>query len=228
LGLAWRQLILGRKALMPFLFAASLTTAVYVLLPSISPDQIWAMRRFLPVTIPALIVTGVLLVEWAVDRWSIGAQRRSIYVAAVVLLVLVPGSFAWPLRSATAHRGMHTLTLEVCDALPSNSALLILSQTQTRVFQAAVRSFCGVPVAGILEADVDVAAAVEAARANWAAENVVLYVGDVWTGQRGSMAFETRYQIPEIVLTRRPERAIDLGFGIEIAPAVPPRADVGG
>ncbi len=223
LALAWRRSLTGRRILVPFVMVASLTTAVFILLPSITPDQLWAMRRFLPVTIPALILASTLIVEWAVDRWHMDARRWLVVGAAVALLILVPASFTWPLRNATAHRGMYGFTVEVCETLPDNSALLVVSQTHALVVQAAVRSFCAVPVAGIYEWTEDPAAAIEAARVGWADRGVTLYIGGVLSGRTGAEAIETTYQIPEIVLTRRPSRLIDLSFGIEIAPAVPLR-----
>ncbi len=216
---AWRRALLGCRVLMPFLLTASLTTAVFILRPSIVPDQLWSMRRFLPVTIPALILGGVLLAEWGTERWRSTTQRWSMSLIAAILLVLIPASFAWPLRTATSYRGMYELTLEVCDALPERSALLLVSGAHVRVFQAAVRSFCGVPVAGIYESIGDPAVAVEGARIKWAESGVTLYVGDVVGSWAGTSSFETQYEIPELVLTRRPESSIAVEFGIEIAPA---------
>ena len=227
LATAWRRAALGRRILLPFLLVVSVTTAVFVLRPSITPDQLWAMRRFLPVSIPALILAAALLADWGFDRWRSRAQRSLLSVVAVTLLVLIPASFAWPLRTATAHRGMYDLTLEVCDALPEESALLLVSETHTKVFQAAVRSFCGVPVAGIDESPTDLDAVIEEAQANWAAASVILYVGDVPGNLFGSTVVETPFEVPEIVLTRRPEASIGSAFAIEIAPVISSRSASG-
>ncbi len=220
-ALAWRRVLLGRSELLPWLFVGSLTTAVYLLRPSITPDQLWAMRRFLPVVIPFLIVGGALLAEWATDRWDSDTQRLLIAGWAFVILIFVPLSVTAPFRQATSYRGMYDATLAVCEALPTDAALLMTSVYHSNTYQAAVRMLCDMPVARIDESAVDPACAVETARQAWADRGVELYVGGHPDDQLDMTDVETTYVMPEIVITRRPEGMIRLAFRFGLAPAGP-------
>lgn len=68
------------------------SAAVYFTGPNIVPDQIWAMRRFLPVIVPGLL----LATTWVVYRLA-GWRRPAGGVLAAVLTVGVVG---WPLTTA--------------------------------------------------------------------------------------------------------------------------------
>jgi hypothetical protein len=79
----------GDLSLTPFLLLFVVTGLGYLVKPSITPDQIWAMRRFLPTVVPALALAAMLVVAlvlaWLRTRppgWSIGAGL----VAAVALV----------------------------------------------------------------------------------------------------------------------------------------------
>lgn len=70
----------GDLSLTPFLLLFVVTGIGYLVKPSITPDQIWAMRRFLPTVVPGLALATMLIVTlvlaWLRTRppgWSIGA-----------------------------------------------------------------------------------------------------------------------------------------------------------
>ena len=140
IGLAWvwRRAILGLRGVWPFLLTLSLTAAGYVLRPSITPDQLWAIRRFLPVILPGLIVTAVLGVQWAFESQQRAAVRSAVIAVAVWLLLLVPASYTWPLRASTSYVGMYDALEEVCDAIPEGSALLMAGLVLVSGLQDAI------------------------------------------------------------------------------------------
>src|SRR5207302_1025237 len=87
----------GAVVLVPLAGVTLAITMLYVARPSIFPNQVWAMRRFLPVTIPGLLILGAWAAEW-VGEWV--ATRRSVgrwLVPALVIAaaVVVP---AWQLE----------------------------------------------------------------------------------------------------------------------------------
>ena len=51
------------------------TTTLYVYRPSIASDMIWFLRRFLPVTIPGLILFTLVIVEELFRREAARAER---------------------------------------------------------------------------------------------------------------------------------------------------------
>jgi hypothetical protein len=150
LALAVREVMLGRRpALAPFAGVALVISALYVARPSIFPTQVWAMRRFLPVTIPALLVLGA----WAAQELGarLGARRpplRSLVPALVIAAaVLVP---AWQLGGLIDTReqagGLRALG-KVCDALPKRAVVWTTAGSGEARLLQPVHVFCGVPVA---------------------------------------------------------------------------------
>jgi hypothetical protein len=72
-GVAVRRALLGRaRHMTAFLGVFLVTSVVFLWRPTITPDHIWAMRRFLPVTIPGLLLLGFwwtgVLVEQSRER----------------------------------------------------------------------------------------------------------------------------------------------------------------
>ena len=150
LALAVREVMLGRRpALAPFAGVALVISALYVARPSIFPTHVWAMRRFLPVTIPALIVLGA----WASQELGarLGARRpalRALVPAAVIAAaVLVP---AWQLGGLLDTReqagGLRAMD-RACDALPKRAAVWIPAGSGDARLLQSIHVFCDVPVA---------------------------------------------------------------------------------
>jgi Dolichyl-phosphate-mannose-protein mannosyltransferase len=99
--LAWLVLgARGRPIQLLWLSALFLPSAIlYVTAPNITPDQVWAMRRFLPVVIPGLLLATVWIARALVDR---GRARGHLVFAGAVLVsaALVVSAVGWPLTTA--------------------------------------------------------------------------------------------------------------------------------
>src|SRR5690348_11602627 len=70
------------------LAAAGPVTVLYVGRPSISPDQLWAMRRYLPMVLPVMTIAAAAAAACAV-AWLAGRWQMSRVPAAVVLVALM-------------------------------------------------------------------------------------------------------------------------------------------
>lgn len=145
----WWSTLSGRESrMLPFLFVFSLTTVLYLWTPRISPDHVWAMRRFLPITIPGFFVLGF----WMVDRLWAGLRGRGPGWRAVPAVVAA-GTLAfssWTLASVPAARAQRTLdaTERLCERLPEGSGVLVAHDGQFFLrFTQTVRGFCGTPAA---------------------------------------------------------------------------------
>ena len=214
----WRRAIRGLRGLWPFLLTLSLTTAVFVLRPSITPDHLWAMRRFLPVVLPGLILAAVLATQWAFRRVTNQPLRWMVIAVAIAILIAVPASFTWPLRTATSYVGMYDAIEDVCDAIPEGSAVLMAGPTLSGTYQAPVRSFCGVPVSGVYLSDPS--CAIVAANQAWADRGVNLIIGyGDELELEPAVSINTTYDIPELTLTRRPVDLTTFVFRINLADA---------
>ncbi len=88
-ALMLRESIARRRAsLFVLLVTLGVPTLLYLLRPSITPDQIWAMRRFLPAALPMVLLCAVWLLQRAVG-WAGEANRAggaSTLVRVVVTL----------------------------------------------------------------------------------------------------------------------------------------------
>jgi hypothetical protein len=113
LGLAiivWRTFTSTPIAVV-FLGAFAVPSLVYLLRPAIVPDQLWAIRRFEPITLPGLaIAAGVgawWLVGWVGRRYSEPYEREhATHVASVfaaIVLIAAPLSTYVSVRPGDAH-----------------------------------------------------------------------------------------------------------------------------
>jgi hypothetical protein len=131
-----------------FLIVFGTMSALYLWRQSITPDQIWAMRRFLPVTLPGLAVGAAVAVDWL---WRDGRPRARLAAraGAVVLAVGVvasPLAALLPVRAESTDVGLLGVVNVVCDRLPADAAVVITSESALSLdFAQTVRAFCDVP-----------------------------------------------------------------------------------
>ena len=164
---------------------------LYLYRPSITPDQIWATRRFVPAALPIIVLAafGVLCLLARHDRFGFTNARR------VVAVVLGVAAIAYPLHvinnvsRMTQQRGFHTTVMAVCKTVGKNGAIVVPQESSlTWLYDPqTLRSFCNVPVAimlsgqkshfaprlpdGRLDADV-----LRTLAQDWAREHRVLYL----------------------------------------------------
>lgn len=121
---------------------------------SIFPDQIWAMRRFLPVVIPLLLVGAAVAIA---ALWSRGPAGRA--GAVVVSAAIVGMSTAATLPVVRDRQWIGTLgqVEQVCDAVGDDSAVLL--DDSSSAFAQSLRAWCNVPVQVVDLASADLAAA---------------------------------------------------------------------
>jgi Dolichyl-phosphate-mannose-protein mannosyltransferase len=124
-----------------FLSAALL----YVTVPSIVPDQIWALRRYLPVVIPGLLLAAVTMLGLLARRSRIGLVAAALLGGAMVLVPTAVSARMIPARDGVPQlREVRNL----CDNLPADAALLVTGSL-ANTYQQTVRSYCDLPVAAV-------------------------------------------------------------------------------
>jgi hypothetical protein len=126
---------------------------MYIARPSIQADQVWAMRRYLPVVIPGMAIAVAVALEagWGAARSARGTFTRAVAgggLVAVVLLIVVPTAVAAaPFARARAQHGAEAAVHHVCSSAGSDSAVLVYGHRFLDVeLPDAIRAFCGVPV----------------------------------------------------------------------------------
>ena len=127
---------------LPFLFSFGVVSLLYFISPSITPDHIWASRRFLPVIIPGMILLAVFFLD------GIQFKRRimnvGLYVIAAVLLPLQVINASYFFFDSKKDEGLYLQVTEFCRVLPENAAVLLIGELGLIGVQT-IHSYCQVP-----------------------------------------------------------------------------------
>ncbi len=137
--------------LAPFLLVFLAAGALYIWRPSISPDHLWAMRRFLPVVIPGLLIACLWLASIV---WRQVTRSRFKLPARLGVLLLVGVTIAVPLgHTYPLWRIMRTyvpLAYEYerfCRTMPPGAAVVLVGDEALGLRQApTLRAVCDTPV----------------------------------------------------------------------------------
>jgi hypothetical protein len=133
-------------------FLVTVPVAVaYVARPSITPDLPWALRRYLPVVIPGLMIaiTVALVASWNLSRTlRTAVARGTAGIAVVIALALVVGpsaAAAVPFARARAQHGALDGIHQICDVIGDDSAVFVYNAGLVYLeLPGAIFSFCGV------------------------------------------------------------------------------------
>jgi 4-amino-4-deoxy-L-arabinose transferase-like glycosyltransferase len=146
-----------------FLLSALVVSVAFLADPGSSPIQLDVMRRYLPLTIPAVLIG----IGWLADRVMEMEWRFTEVSQTAVILVLAGGvAFAAfqlaPLAQAAPYDGSEAGIAEICTTIGDDAAVIILdgesSAMPERITQT-VRGFCEVPTvraAGLTRAEISV------------------------------------------------------------------------
>ena len=157
LGLLVWLFLSGRKREYGLLLAMLLPmTTMYLYKPSINPDQLWAMRRFLITALPLLVLAAAhafqQLADWLWKQVPEAAPQqtlgRALVAAAAVVLLWVPLGRLQPVVAASSQDHVLGLVESSCEVLPDNAAVVVITEANLQhTTVALLRSFCDVPVA---------------------------------------------------------------------------------
>lgn len=154
------------------------TTFGYLAKPSISSDQIWAVRRFLPLTIPAFVIgaaaigsfVGARALSWVVRAYrrrraraaprTVGHRSPAGSVAAAsgmlactalaVQAVWVPVAVSSKLFAKREYNPELATVRKFCDAIGEHAAVLGVD-TLAQQLTVTIRAFCGAPAASLAD-----------------------------------------------------------------------------
>ncbi len=132
-------------------------SALYLYSSQITPDQIWASRRYVPVVMPMLLVAAAAAVRLIAVRW------RRIGLLAAFVLIAYPAAVTVP--AFTIREGYpHLRQLDaMCAALPADAAVVTVDYNSSWSYQMAVRAYCDVPVISVQDASVSALAGMRTA-----------------------------------------------------------------
>ena len=145
-------------------------TALYLWDAEITGDQPWAIRRYVPVVLPVLLIAvGAVLRPLA-------ARGRAGITATVVLAALVigiPAHVMWPMRHARDEVPQYSQVQAMCSAMGRDGAVVSVDLEAYNVYGQTMRSYCGVPSIGLVGAT---AAQLQTMRDEVAKSHRTLYV----------------------------------------------------
>jgi hypothetical protein len=135
-GIARRELSL-LVVVVPALMAAVL----YLDKVSVTPDQVWAYRRLLPIITPGFLVGAVFALEWWLRRSGTALKRYGVVLVLVVIMVASPFK-AWSgLVRTVDGGGAQTLVEQLCDRLTGDPVLVSTGQTPANI-PLTIRTVC--------------------------------------------------------------------------------------
>jgi hypothetical protein len=128
---------------------------LYLWKPSITPDQIWSMRRFLPAAFPVLVLAafGALCVLAGADRIGRAGVRRAVALGLGVLAVAYPVYAIRDVSRMTDQRGFPPVVQDACRIVGTRGAIVVPQEAAPLTWlydPQTLRSFCDVPVAIML------------------------------------------------------------------------------
>jgi hypothetical protein len=103
-------------------------SALYLVRVSITPDQIWATRRLLPLTMPGLVLMATIAL---VGLWRTRHAWARVLAGALAIAVAVAPAMPWRsgLFTAIEQEGRYGEALAVCDALPTPRIVVVGSRS---------------------------------------------------------------------------------------------------
>jgi hypothetical protein len=144
---AVRDVILGRRTVpVLVLLGFVIVTTVYLWRPSAVPDHLWVMRRFVPVTLPGIALLSFVAAQ---SLWDARAKVGRLAGAAIfTAAVAVPLATVAPVVRARTQTGYAMAITDACDVMGEDAAVIVPEVLGfDRMYPAAIRSWCGVPVA---------------------------------------------------------------------------------
>ncbi|WP_155856157.1 hypothetical protein [Cellulomonas sp. URHD0024] len=117
---------------------------LYLWVVNITPDQIWAMRRFLPVTIPGFLLAAAVTLDALWSRRSSWAAPAAAVVGAVVV-ALFPALTWGPAAVSIEQDGRLPEAHTVCDAV-GDDPVVYVHAGEAPPYLATLRTMCDVQV----------------------------------------------------------------------------------
>jgi hypothetical protein len=130
-------------------------TSLYLLNPHVTPEQIWAARRFATAAFPLFLLCAAVSLEEAGALVEKHARRSAwpgrIVAIGAAALVVFPLSTTLPVANFTTQTEGLEMVEHVCGGVGSDGAILFASVDAEAWLAQALRTWCGVPVAALTQ-----------------------------------------------------------------------------
>lgn len=117
---------------------------LYLWVVNITPDQTWAMRRFLPVTIPGFLLAAAVTIE---AMWAMRSElARMGAVTCAVVVAFFPALTWGPAVVAVEQGGRLPELHTACEAIGEDPVVFVYAGTSVPAYLATLRTVCDVEV----------------------------------------------------------------------------------
>jgi hypothetical protein len=156
-------------------------TALYLWAPNITPEQVWAMRRFVPASLPLFVIAAAVATDAGVSAVKSMVRRtawtRIAVAAGATAMVAFPLGTTLPVANLSWQANYLPLVNRTCDIIGPHAAVLMPAGDYSTITLAqTLRTWCNVPVAPLRNStNIDVRAVAARLRAQG---RTVWVVGD--------------------------------------------------
>lgn len=138
----------------PFMMAVLLvvigTGLVYLIQPSIFPDQIWASRRMLPIIMPGILIFAAFALDWLSEKLGSQIRMKKIFIVLSSLsLIAVPLVISRPVLLLRPFKQIGSIQ-SICQSVPTNAAIVWIGAQSRQEIVQPVRSVCDIPSQSLL------------------------------------------------------------------------------
>lgn len=145
-----RSLRTGSLATIGTITVGLAMSLLYLWKSQVTPDQPWAMRRYVPVVLPVMVIAAAytLCVLLRQRAWTI---RVGAVILALVAVV-VPTVVTAPMATAREEVPQLAQVNRICAEVGSNGAVLTVDPPSQTSYAQTLRSYCNVPSIGLIGA----------------------------------------------------------------------------
>jgi hypothetical protein len=150
---------------------------LYLWSAQITPDQVWASRRFVPVVMPVLLVAAAFALRELHARLNrlgrSGHFARPVTAVGVAMMIGVPLVVTVPAFGVREEVPQRAQVAAICSYVGASGAVLEVDQSAQWGYGQTIRSYCNVPSLGLLS---PTSAQLATVRASLLASGRTLYV----------------------------------------------------
>ena len=123
---------------------------LYLRASTITPDQPWAMRRYVPVVLPILIIAAAYTVCVLLRQSAAPVRAAAVLLAAS--MIAIPAAVTAPMAGAREEVPQLVQVQRICAAIGSRGALLEVDPPAQTSYAQTIRSYCNVPSYALIDA----------------------------------------------------------------------------
>jgi hypothetical protein len=146
----------GTPAVVTVLAMAAPLTIIYLWNPNITPEQVWAMRRYVPASLPLLVLAAAAMLDGlaSVTARLPGGRNwpRLVVAAGAVGLIAFPLGTSLPVGKFQTQANYLPTVDRTCAVIGPTAAVIFSAQDyDAPTLMQTLRSWCNVPVTSVVK-----------------------------------------------------------------------------